>query len=152
MADNQVSAEATSNEPVDHVLTLEGQFKAVYEDLSKVTNTTKLLQYRVKELQKTYKQACKPKKVKKHTVMHDPMNVSAELLKYLGQKSGTKLTKSEGMKMVSNKVKEQGLQKAENKRQFTPNKALAKILKMEDIKTITFVELNKYLAPHFTSS
>ena len=84
--------------------------------------------------------------------MHDPMNVSAELLKYLGQKAGTKLTKSEGMKMVSTKVKEQGLQKADNKRQFTPNKALGKILKMDKIKTITFVELNKYLAPHFTSS
>ena len=49
------------------------------------------------------------------------------------------------MKMVSTQIKEQKLQNEDNKRKFTPNKALAKILKMSPVKTITFVELNKYL-------
>ena len=40
---------------------------------------SRLLQNHVKDLSKQYKIASKPKKVKKHTVMHDPVNVSKEL-------------------------------------------------------------------------
>ncbi len=130
--------------------TIEEQFKSIYEGISHINGNTKDLQLRVKDLARSYKQACKPKKVKKHTVMHDPMNISAELLKYLGLASGTQLTKSEAMKQVSGRVKSDNLQDAKNKRQFKPNKALGKVLNMSPIKTITFVELNKYLAHHFT--
>ena len=130
--------------------TLDDQFKNVCDDIVKLGGTAKNLIVKVKELQKSVKTAAKPKKVKKHTVMHDPMNVSSELLKYLKQPSGTKLTKSEAMKMVSTQIKEQKLQNEDNRRKFTPNKALAKILKMSPVKTITFVELNKYLAHHFS--
>ena len=130
--------------------TIEEQFKSIYEGISHINGNTKDLQLRVKDLARSYKQACKPKKVKKHTVMHDPMNISAELLKYLGLASGTQLTKSEAMKQVSGRVKSDNLQDVKNKRQFKPNKALGKVLNMSPIKTITFVELNKYLAHHFT--
>ena len=131
--------------------TLDDQFKIVCDDIVKLGGTAKNLIVKVKELQKSVKTAAKPKKVKKHTVMHDPMNISSELLKYLGKSSGTKMTKSEAMKSVSERVKSDGLQNPENKRQFTPNKALAKVLNMKNAKTITFVELNKHLAHHFTA-
>lgn len=132
-------------------LTIEEQFRAICDDLSGMSSNARNLQGKVKDLHRSYKQACKPKKVKKHTVMHDPMNVSSDLLKYLGKPAGTQMTKSESMKLVSTSVREGGLQNAENKRQFTPNKKLAKVLNMSPIKTITFVELNKYLAHHFTA-
>ena len=131
--------------------TIDDQFKQIYEELSNMTSNAKNVSLRVRDLQRAFKQECKPKKVKKHTVMHDPMNISPELLKYLGQSSGTKLTKSEGMKMVSSKVKNDGMQNKDNKRQFTPNKQLMKILNMSKARTITFVELNKHLSHHFTS-
>tara|TARA_B100001248_G_C27080802_1_gene318253 strand:- start:76 stop:528 length:453 start_codon:yes stop_codon:yes gene_type:complete len=140
----------TDTEPETPTLTIEDQFKAICEELSGMSSTARGLQGRVKDLHRSYKQACKPRKVKKHTVMHDPMNISSELLKYLGKPAGTQMTKSESMKLVSDSVREGGLQNAENKRQFTPNKKLAKVLNMTPIKTITFVELNKYLAHHFT--
>nr|QDY51948.1 hypothetical protein 2_20 [Mimiviridae sp. ChoanoV1] len=130
--------------------TIEEQFKEIYGGISTINCNAKDLQLKVKDLAKSFKHACKPKKVKKHTVMHDPMNISKELLKYLGQKTGTQLTKSEAMKHVSARVKTDNLQDPENKRQFTPNAALGKILNMKPIKTITFVELNKYLSHHFT--
>lgn len=133
------------------LVSLDEQFKLICEELSNLNGTIKTVQGKVKDLQRNCKQACKPKKVKKHTVMHDPMNISAELLKYLGKASGTKMTKSEAMKLVSERVKSDGLQNQENKRQFTPNKALAKVLNMKTPKTITFVELNKHLAHHFTA-
>ena len=60
------------------------------------------------------------------------------------------MTKSESMKGVSAIIKSTGLQNEDNKRQFTPDKKLAKILNMSPIKSITFVELNKYLAHHFS--
>lgn len=131
---------------------IEDQFKEIYEELSSMTSNAKNVSLRVRDLQRAFKQECKPKKVKKHTVMHDPMNISPELLKYLGQSSGTKLTKSEGMKMVSNRVKNDGMQNKDNRRQFTPDKKLMKILNMPKARTITFVELNKHLAHHFTST
>mgnify|MGYP001251601119 FL=1 len=131
-------------------LSLDEQFKNVCADIQKISGTARHLQLTVKELQRHVKSACKPKKVKKHTVMHDPMTVSAELLKYLKQPAGTKLTKSETMKLVSGVIKSSGLQNADNKRKFTPNKSLAKVLNMSPITSITFVELNKYLAHHFS--
>lgn len=132
--------------------TIDDQFKEIYEEISRISSNTKCVSLRVKDLQRAFKQECKPKKVKKHTVMHDPMTISSELLKYLGLSSGTKLTKSEGMKLVSNRVKSDGMQNKDNKRQFTPNRQLMKILNMPKARTITFVELNKHLAHHFTSA
>tara|TARA_Y100000389_G_scaffold197189_1_gene231286 strand:- start:266 stop:718 length:453 start_codon:yes stop_codon:yes gene_type:complete len=142
---------ASTPEVENPLVSLDEQFKLICEELSTLTGTIKTVQLKVKDLQKNCKSACKPKKVKKHTVMHDPMNISSELLKYLGKASGSKMTKSEAMKSVSERVKTDGLQNQENKRQFTPNKSLAKILNMKTAKTITFVELNKHLSHHFTA-
>lgn len=129
---------------------LEEQFQNVSNDLQKISGTARHLQLTVKELQRNVRNACKPRKVKKHTVMHDPMTISAELLKYLKQPAGTTLTKSESMKSVSLIIKNTNLQNKDNRRMFTPDKALGKVLNMNPIKSITFVELNKYLAHHFT--
>ena len=131
-------------------LTLDEQFKNVCTDIQKISGTARHLQLTVKELQRHVKSACKPRKVKKHTVMHDPMTISSELLKYLKKQPGTKMTKSEAMKEVSTIIKNSNLQNADNKRQFTPNKSLGKVLNMSPIKSITFVELNKYLSHHFS--
>lgn len=149
MASNNSSEQ---NETVIHTenLSLDDQFKNVCADIQKISGTARHLQLTVKELHRHVKNACKPKKVKKHTVMHDPMTVSQELLKYLKQPAGTKLTKSEAMKLVSGIIKTTGLQNAENKRKFTPNKSLAKVLNMSPITSITFVELNKYLSHHYS--
>ena len=149
MASN-TSSENTETEIHTENLSLDDQFKNVCSDLQKLSGNARHLQLTVKELHRHVKNACKPKKVKKHTVMHDPMTVSAELLKYLKQPAGTKLTKSEAMKLVSGVIKTTGLQNPENKRKFTPNKSLAKVLNMSPITSITFVELNKYLAHHYT--
>lgn len=147
--ENKTVSEVQEQEQV----TVDDQFKSIFKGIHSLNTFTKDLQSEVKVLHKLCKTACKPKKVKKHTVMHDPMKISPELLKYLGKEEGTNLTKSECMKLVSGRVKSDGLQNAENKRQFTPNKKLAKILNMPNsaIKSITFVELNKYLAHHYTS-
>ena len=143
------SVEVNKSE-VKEELTLDERFKMVFEGISSLNSNARVLHDSVKDLHKVCKTACKPKKVKKHTVMHDPMKISNELLKYLDKPIGTNLTKSECMKFVSNIVKIEKLQNEENKRQFTPNKKLAKILNMKEIKTITFVELNKHLTHHFT--
>ena len=129
---------------------IEDQFKSIYTGISEINCNAKELQLKVKDLAKGFKHACKPRKVKKHTVMHDPMNITPELLKYLGHSSGTQLTKAEAMKQVSTRVKTDKLQDESNRRQFKPNKQLGKVLNMTPIKTITFVELNKYLSHHFT--
>ena len=50
--------------------TIDDQFKQIYEELSNMTSNAKNVSLRVRDLQRAFKQECKPKKVKKHTVMH----------------------------------------------------------------------------------
>ena len=95
--------------------TIEEQFKSIYAGISQINGNAKELQLKVKDLAKGFKHACKPRKVKKHTVMHDPMEITPELLKYLGLAAETQLTKAESMKMVSARVKTDKLQNAKNK-------------------------------------
>ena len=123
----------------------------VLSSIQSLNVQSKLLQNHVKDLSKQYKVASKPKKVKKHTVMHDPVNVSKELRNCLDLGTDTENhTMASCMKLVSTRIKNDNLQLKENLRQFKPDKKLAKVLNMSPIKVITFVELNKFLRHHYT--
>jgi len=135
----------------DPVMNLDEQFKLVLDNIGNLNSQSKQLQLNVKDLAKQYKVASKPKKVKKHTVMHDPVKVSKELMTYLSLKEGEEnYTMASCMKLVSTRIKNDGLQMKENLRQFKPDKKLGKVLNMSPIKVITFVELNKHLRHHYT--
>ena len=51
---------------------------------------------------------------------------------------------------VADYLKEKNLQVAENKRQFIPNKQLAKIFNVKKPSAMTFVEINKHVSHHLT--
>ena len=132
-------------------VSLDDQFKMVLTSIQSLNAQSRVLQNHVKDLSKQYKVASKPKKVKKHTVMHDPVNVSKELRSYLGLGSDSgNHTMASCMKLVSTRIKTDNLQLKDNLRQFKPDKKLGKVLNMTPIKVITFVELNKYLRHHYT--
>ena len=131
-------------------VSLDDNFKTVLEGISQLNSQSRDLQNQVKELVKRVKVASKPKKVKKHTVMHDPVCVSKELRCYLGIGEDENHTMASCMKLVSQKIKDDSLQVKDNLRTFKPDKKLGKVLNMSPIKVITFVELNKYLRHHYT--
>ena len=110
---------------------------------------TRVLQDDLKLLYKIFRQNDKSLKIKKKRPQLK-MNLSKELEEFLLIENGSKLTKAEVMKSVSNYIKEQNLQIQEDKRRFLPNKELSKIFGIKKPQNMTFVEINKHVSPHLT--
>ena len=129
--------------------TIEQQFKNLFDELTNITRKTKDVQDTIKILQKTCKNAEKLAKThKKKTPV--PLSLSTDLEKFLGVSKGTKLTKAEVMKGVSDYVKTNNLQVQENRRKFKPNKQLNKVFGMNTNDSLTFVEINKHVSSHLS--
>ena len=128
----------------------EMQFKNVFDELSSVSKRTRELQDNFKVLHKTVKNAERLSKHKKKKPPV-PMSLSSELEKFLSVNHGTKMTKAEVMKGVSEYIKSNNLQLEDNKRKFLPNKNLKKVFKsMTTTQPLTFVEINKHVSGHLT--
>jgi chromatin remodeling complex protein RSC6 len=54
------------------------------------------------------------------------------------------------MKSVSEYIKSNNLQLADNKRKFKPNKPMSKIFSMKTSDQLTFVEINKHVSGHLS--
>ena len=78
-----------------------------------------------------------------------PMKVTKDLTKFLSLKAGTLLSKKDAMQQISTYVKTTNLQLKNNRRMFKPNAKLRRLFKMEKSVPMTFVEINKYISPHF---
>ena len=126
------------------------QFKNVFDELSSVHKRTRELQDNFRLLQKTVKSAERLSKHKKKKT-RVPMCLSSDLEKFLSVNHGTKMTKAEVMKGVSEYIKSNNLQLQDNKRKFLPNKKLNKVFKnMNTTHPLTFVEINKHVSGHLT--
>lgn len=128
----------------------EMQFKNVFDELSSIGKRTRELQDNFKVLHKTVKNA---ERLSKHKKKKDPvpMTLSSELEKFLSVNQGTKMTKAEVMKGVSEYIKSNNLQLEDNKRKFLPNKNLKKVFKnMTTNQPLTFVEINKHVSCHLS--
>jgi chromatin remodeling complex protein RSC6 len=131
--------------------TLENSFETIFESLGVVVKTIKSLQDTVKTLQKQCKNIEKKKKNRVARVQ-EPLVLSKELCVFLKVPLTKRMSKAEVMKTLSTYIKESNLQIEENKRKFKPNKDLCKLFKIKpnEIKEMTFVEINKYIIQHVT--
>ena len=129
--------------------TIDQQFKNLFDELTNINKKTKDVQDTIKILQKTCRNAEKQAKSLKKKVPV-PLNLSNDLQKFLGVSKGTKLTKAEVMKGVSDYIKTNNLQIEENRRKFKPNKQLHKVFGMCTKDSLTFVEINKHVSSHLT--
>ena len=128
---------------------IEGTFKSLTIQLTEMGKTTRALQEELKNLHKLVRQSDKSNRLKKKRPQVK-MNLSNDLEKFLLVDKGTKLTKAEVMKSVSNYIKEKNLQVQEDKRRFLPNKELSKIFGITKAHNMTFVEINKHVSPHLS--
>ena len=133
----------------DQATDIETQFKAIYELMGSFGKNTKGIQDNLKTLQRTIKGAAKQAKTSKKKVQ-EKMSLSVDLEKFLSIQHGTKLTKAEVMKSVSEYIKSNNLQLADNKRKFKPNKPMSKIFSMKTSDQLTFVEINKHVSGHLS--
>ena len=125
------------------------QFKSIYELLNLHSKNTRTISETLRQIQRQTKNAAKTAKVTKKR-FQEKLNLSTDLSKFLSLDNGTKLTKAEVMKLVSEYIKSNNLQIQENKRRFKPNKQMTKIISMKTNQQLTFVEINKHVSGHLS--
>ena len=144
-----MSESSSTPAPTSPVDTLNLLYKGLYDELAVAGKQVKSIQENLKSLNKEFRNLYKQTRTKEKRPQ-TPLSLSKDLSKFLSVEQGTKLTKSEVMKSISSYIKEKNLQVAENKRQFVPNKQLAKIFNMKSPYSMTFVEINKHVSHHLS--
>ena len=134
---------------MSEITTIEETFKNISVQLNNMNKTTKLLQDELKNINKIVKTCSKSNK-SRHRKPPEKKSLSNELELFLSVNQGTKLTKAEVMKEVSNYIKDKNLQVEEDKRRFLPNKELSKMFGLKKPYNMTFVEINKYVSHHLS--
>lgn len=148
-ASKEASKEVSKNNITSDQVEMEQSFDTIFESLTHVVKTIKSLQETVKVLQKQCKNIEKKKK-KRVARTQEPLVLSKELCGFLKVPLTKRMTKADVMKSLSSYIKDMELQIAENKRKFKPNKELCKLFKIKpnEVKEMTFVEINKYIIQH----
>ena len=124
-------------------------YKGIYDELAAAGKQVRSIQDSLKQLNREFRNLDRQNKAKKKRPQ-TPLLLSTDLENFLSVQHGTKLTKAQVMKSISSYIKEKNLQVAENKRQFIPNKQLAKIFNIKKPHSMTFVEINKHVSHHLT--
>jgi chromatin remodeling complex protein RSC6 len=78
-----------------------------------------------------------------------PRGLSGELCAFMRIAAGSQRSQTEVTKFVSTYVKEHNCFDPANKRRILPDGALAKLLKVTDKDTVTYLNLQSYLKAHF---
>ena len=135
--------------PTHTIETLDTQFSELYGQVSTLSKSVKVMQDDLKSLFRTFKQVDRQTRQRRKKPQAK-LSLSKDLEKFLSLEHGTHATKAEVMKMISSYIKEKNLQVEANKRQFIPNKQLAKIFNVKKPSAMTFVEINKHVSHHLT--
>ena len=79
-----------------------------------------------------------------------PVKISKDMQKFTGFKDDQLVSRVDVTKSICNYVKEHNLQKQEDRRQFTPDEKLAKLLGTKE--PLTYYALQQQIQPHFTKA
>lgn len=141
----------------------EERFKNVDSTLKQIITMAKSLQYDVKRIQKDYTRQVKEltrKKNRRKNTRPDgtprplsgfarPTEISDQLAKFLGEKKGTLLARTDVTKRITVYIKDHELQNPENKRQIQADAPLRKLLGLSSADVLTFFNLQKFMKVHF---
>ena len=83
------------------------------------------------------------------TGFQKPINVSAELQKFLGLAEGELIPRTQVTSRINDYCKEHKLQKEEDKRVLIPDATLSKLLRLKKGDELTFFNLQKHLKHHY---
>ena len=162
-----VSTETTAQEPVQVESTepaWEERFKTIDSSLKQVIALAKTLQSDVRKLHKDYsrqhRELTRRKNRRNNRNKNDgsprplsgfarPTEISDNLAKFLGEKKGTLLARTDVTKRITCYIKDHSLQNPENKRQIQADAPLRKLLGLNTQDVLTFFNLQKYMKVHF---
>ena len=115
-----------------------------YEDVQlKLTAISKELSEIVKDLKSLEKSS---KSRKRSTTTNIVYNISPELAKFIGVKE-ERCSRQVVLQKISEYVRTNGLQKQDDKRKFSADASLAKLLNIKKGDDLTFLAINKHVSP-----
>jgi upstream activation factor subunit UAF30 len=115
-------------------------------EIAKLRSDLKKLQKVVKNMNKDPDAEVVPKKP---SGFAKPSKLSEDLTTFLGVAKDTELARTEVTKMINKYVKENSLQKEDNKRVLILDEKLKTIITREGDEDVTFFNLQKYMSKHF---
>lgn len=148
-------------------VTLDDQFKNTMESfmghMASMMTSYKAAMNQMKQLQKLHnrqvKQLSKKKRRKntsngprKPSGFAKPTQVSDALCKFLGEKTGTLLARTDVTKRLTVYIKDKDLQNPENKKHILVDAKLKKLLGVTEKDDVTYFNLQKYMKHHYISS
>lgn len=146
MTDNTENTPATTQTETP---SLEDQFSEINTQISSLNTNFRGLQSRLKTLARDVK-AAEKKSRHKPKAPPKPMVIDKKLATFIKVSNSEHITKAEVMKHISSYIKSNNLQNEGDKRQFTPNKQLSKLFGLTQPKSMTFVEINKYISQYLS--
>ena len=142
----------------------EERFKNVDATLRQIITLSKNLQSDVRRLQKDYnrqqRELTRRRNRRNNRNKADgsprplsgfarPTEISDALAKFLGEKKGTLLARTDVTKRITTYIKDHSLQNPENKRQIQADAPLRKLLGLSSADVLTFFNLQKFMKVHF---
>lgn len=131
-------------------LTMEQRLEKVEKENDQQKKKIKKLEKQMKQLMKLmHLDEVDEAKPKKESGFAKPQNISVEMCKFLDVEEGTMLSRNEVSKRIIKYIKDNELQKPENRRLIIVDKKLETILKVPDDIQLSFFNLQRYLSPHY---
>jgi upstream activation factor subunit UAF30 len=143
------------------------RYKSSFETISKkmieIKNLISDISSEHKQLQKNIQKDLKCIEKKKNKVAFKknkrepsgfakPTKLSEDLCDFIGKPYGTEMARTEVTKFLTCYIKENNLQKEEDKRKIKPDQKLLKLLGVDDKEEVTYFNLQKWMKPHFTKN
>ena len=116
-----------------------------------VKSLTKSLRTLKKDTEKAMKMKRKTNRAKNTTSgFMKPVQISDEMIKFTGWDADAPKSRVDVTKFICNYIKENDLQKPEDRRVILPDAKLKKILNHQDGENLTYYSLQKKIQHHFT--
>ncbi len=159
----EVKNEVVENTTIDTLSVLETRFAALGTKISQIAldfgavkkeyiEVGKLMAKEMKISRKLAEAKMKRAGNRQPAGFIKPTPIGDELAKFLGTPLGTEMARTAVTKQITKYVKSNDLQDPVNGRTILPDAALAKLLKISKNDTLTYFNLQRYLAPHFPAS
>jgi len=78
-----------------------------------------------------------------------PTKITDELCKFMGKPTGTKVARTEVTQYIIEYIREQGLQKADNRKFIAPDTKLTDLLDVKKGDEVTYFNIQRYMNKHF---
>jgi hypothetical protein len=159
------AAASTDAAPVVEEVRLEAEVKAntarliaMKETISELITESKKLEKKAAKLQKVADKRQRRRRAKVEgeegkpapvSIFQIPVALSPELCKFMGRPTGSKESRSNVTKFITNYVREKGLK---NKHDINPDTSLRSLLNLKESDQLTYFNLQKHLNVHYPKS